>query len=239
MSLTFNTSGANKDDSGTAITTLDVALTGIGSGNAVAAWCKHEGADTTISMATSAGTDSFTMQTKVAHANGDLRGGWGALLGATVTGNVTYRLTLGAARAYVRFLIAVFNVDSGDTLSVEAHNIGSGTTPTNSVASGNISPTGDDLVVLGSFGEYTGSAPTDFTINGAAAGGTVSDANYGRIWYSILTAGFTNGNAAASGYANAAWLCNVMAIKSTAAAGSSPVAKQKIINQSIHRSNYW
>ncbi len=212
--------GGAFDDTGSSVSTLDVAVTGVSSGDSVIAWTKWEGADTTATVSDTGSTDDFTAGTKENHTNGDLNGQFFYLLSATVTGAVTYRLTFSAARPYCRLIIMVFNPDAGDTVSLEAQNIGEGTSTT--PTSGGISPSGTDLVCVGGFGEYTASNPSNNAINSSTTGVVVvSSGTQTEAWYKFLTSGFTNGNASGDSYASDDWICNIICLTAVAAGGAT------------------
>lgn len=226
MAASLRTSGHNAS---TSATTLDVALTGIQAGDLLVAWVKHEGLTTTISVATSTSTDAFSAGTLVHHANGDLHGEFLYLLAATTTGSVTYRLTLGAARGFPSFHVWAFAPDAGETWTFDVQNTAQGSTAgTESIASGAVSTTGTDEVVLGGYSEYSGNQLSAPLINGAAADGSyigynggAGDPNFSASWYKILAATFSSGTASATLTGGSSdFIVNVIALKSSSTAGA-------------------
>lgn len=217
MALAINTSGGN--NAGGSGTTLDVALTGIASGDLIVFWTKWEGADTTCSVADTGGTDNFTTGTKLQHSNGDLNGQWHYFIGATVTGSVTYRMTLSASRTWRKAICFVFTPDGGETVTLADQSTGQGTS-TNPTSS-NITISGTDLVALGAYGEYSGSSDSSWQVNGSTTGVVVHQEGPASAWYKILTSGFT-GNVDVTISASADWLCHAIAFDSASAGGATP-----------------
>lgn len=220
MAMTLVGSATASNNTGSTISSISCSSTiSVNSGDLVVLWVKHEGASTTLT-----GTDSTDTETMSAPAvssiqdgaSGDLHTGFRYKTAATVTGSVTYKMTFGAARAYVELVAYVFRPDGGETVSYLTDNgaSGSSTTPN----SGNISPTITDGVVLGGFGNYTSSSPSAVTINGVSAEGSTT-ATYAMAWYDILTTGFAGGAAAGTGYSSAAWTCGVIAFESAVGGG--------------------
>ena len=215
MALAFvQSNSAMADPEGTPLT---VALTGVGAGNLVVLWIKHEGTSTTVTA--SDGTSSFTSGTSVSHGNGDLHGRWMYLLVGN-SGTRTYTVTLGAQRPYKR--IHVWEFSYTGTLSLDVQNIGSGTSA--APASGTVTTTGTDAVALGGYGEYGSGTLSSPLINGVAAGGSRINSPAGSFagsWYGLLTATFTGGTASATLSGSAEWLCNILVLKASGGATTS------------------
>ena len=195
--------------SNTSDTVTTVNLTGVGAGNLIVLWVKWEG--TTSGGATvSDGTSSLTMGTLSDPGNTAV-GQFAYLLSAN-GGNRTYTVTFPSGYSYPRLRIAEFSYSG--TVSLDAQNIGSGNST--ACASGNIATTGTDEIVLGGYAEYSSNVLSSPLINGAAST-FISGGTYGKMWYSILTATFSSGNASATLNGNSNWVCNIIAFKVTAA----------------------
>jgi hypothetical protein len=98
------------------------------------------------------------------------------------------------------------------TSALDQQNIGAGTGT--AAASAAITTTGTADLVLGEYGDYSGTTLTSPLIGGAAAGGSqkYGDDNT-TIWYKILTDTMTAGTASAT--AGTPWICNVISFKAT------------------------
>jgi len=193
-----------------------VSLTGVGAGNLIVMWIKWEGA-TTGGATVSDGTSSLSMGTLVEHSNNDLQGQFAYLLSAN-SGNKTYTVTFPSGSAYQRIRIAEYSYSG--TISLDVQNTGSGTgvTPT----SGDITTTGTDEIVLGGYGEYTGTTPSAPLVNGVAATFITGGTN-AKMWYRLPTSTFSNGNASLTINISSNWIANVIAFKVT----PSSVSKSK------------
>ncbi len=217
MALAFVQSNSDWSDlgGGTPAASLGVALTGVGAGNLIALWCKHEGAATTYSV--SDGTTTLTNGTIVNHSNNDLHGLWAYLLVGN-SGNKTYTVTFGASRPYVR--VHVWEFSYTGTLSLDTQNTGSGNGA--APASGAITTAGTDEVVFGSYGEYNAGVVTSPLINGAAATGSRINSPLGSLaasWYRLPGATFAGGTASCSITIGDDWLCNVIAFTTNGGGG--------------------
>lgn len=225
MACSFIAATGNTSDAG--VSTLDASgALNVAAGDVLVVWAKHEGANTTFAMAKDAGspanTFTFDAGDEVNHSNGDLNGAMGYLLSAAADASATFRLTLGASRAFTRFVLMQFRPDSGDTVTKDTSNTGQGTslTPT----SGAITTTGTDEIVVGGYGEYDNVTTASETINGVAATEpTGSPQAVTSAWYRLLSATFTGGTAAANIGVSRDWICNVLALKAEAAGGGGVV----------------
>lgn len=195
-------------------TAVDITLT-LTSGSLLVGWAKHEGTTTTETMAKSDATNAFTMDTEINHANGDLHGRIGYLFGHSMSGSTTLRFSVAAARPYKRFLIMEFSYTATPSYDAGNQNQSNGAT----LASGNITTTGTDEVVIGTFGEYFGETTNTEQINGVAATGRV-DATYSSMWYRILTSTFTGGQATANFPIGGAYISAIIGIKAVAGGGT-------------------
>ena len=205
------------------VTTLDTSSSlNVAAGDLLVIWAKHEDATTTFAAAKSTGTptNTFTFDAgdKVDHTNTFLHASFGYLLSAAADATMTVRLTLGASRQYVRIVVMQFRPDAGDTVSKNTSAVGQGTGT--SAASAGFSPSGDDLVVCGGFGEFDAITLSSHQINAVAAT-AVSSGSVTAAWYRILTAGFTNGTASVTASASADWITNGIAFAATGAGGGA------------------
>lgn len=216
MAFAFVNSASNFDSTGTSGTTVDITYTAT-AGNLLVAWCKHEGATGTISVARSGGTETWTAGTLIDHGNGDLHGQFHYLLACAGGSSVTYRMTT-ASRAFRSFLLFEFSYSG--TASLDTQNTGQGTATT--ATSGNITTAGTDEVVLGGYGEYSSNTVTSPQINAVAADGSIilGAGNFTAAWYRVLTATFSGGNASCSIGSSQAFICNIIAIRTGAGGGS-------------------
>lgn len=223
MAWTFIASAENINDASG--TTLDCSSSlNVAAGDLLIAWAKHEGANGTFAMASVSGSpaNAFTFDAadEENHSNTDLNGSFGYLLSAAADATATFRLTLGAARAFRGVIVWQFRPDSGKAVTKVAAAEGQG----NSTApqSGTISPTSADLVVVGGYAQYTNVTLSNRSINSVAAD-AFQDAVASDMssWYRTLTTGFTNGRASVTQDVADDWICNVIAFD---AAGSPTIA---------------
>jgi hypothetical protein len=221
MALAFVQSNAAYGGSGLGdpsnLASVGVALTGVGAGNLIVFWCKHEGATTTYTV--SDGTTTLTNGTIVNHGNGDLHGVWAYLLVAN-SGSKTYTVTFGASRPYVRLHVWEFSYTG--TASLDTQNTGSGSS--SAPASGAITTAATDEVVLGGYGEYSAGTPSSPLVNSVAATGSQLDAPTGALtssWYRLLAATFAGGTASLTLSGSGDWICNVIALQTDAGGGAT------------------
>lgn len=210
MALTFIASAENFADA--AGTTLDCSASlNLQAGDLLVAWCKHEGTNGTFAVASTVGTNTFLFDAadEENHSNGDLNASFGYCLSATTDAAATFRLTT-QSKEFRGLIVWQFRPDNGEvaTKAAAANGQGTGT----SAASGGISPSGDDLVVLGGFAHYDDVTLTNRNINGVAAD-AFQDAVASDLssWYRILTSGFSSGTASVTQDLSIAWICNVIA----------------------------
>jgi hypothetical protein len=210
-------------------TTLDASASlNVAAGDVLVAYGKHEGSTTSISVAKDTGspanTHTFDAGDYISHGNGDMHASFGYLLSASADATATFRMTLGAARAWRRFFVAQFRPDSGDTCTKDAANEGTGSS--SAFNSGNISTTGDDEIVVGAGATYTGDTSANELINGVSAteptGSPIGAGSAGLfLFYRILSATFTNGAATADSLNE--WIGSIIAIKATAGGSDTPI----------------
>lgn len=218
MAATFIAAVGNNSASAS---TLDASASlNVAAGDLLVAWVKHEGTATTNAIAKDSGTptNAFTFDAgdEIEHTNGDLNGWFGYKLSAEADSSFTPRLTLGASRGYVAFIVLQFRPDSGETFTKDASNTNEGANST--VASGTITTTGTDEVVIGAYGPYTSTTTEGEQIGGSAATEpTGSPQDNASVWYRILTATMTNGEATSSNGPAAAWVSAIISFKSETA----------------------
>lgn len=220
-------------------TTLDTSTSlNLATGDCVAVSCKHEGtADGTSSVAEDGGGNACTKGTVVNHANGDLNGFFAYNLNCTADAAAVFRLTT-ASRAFRAIIVYQFRPDAGDVVTLDAQNTGQGTSTT--PASGTITTTGTDEIAFGMYCQYANITLSSRQINGVAAD-AFEDASTSdfSVWYRILTATFSGGNASASQTPTDAWICNTIAFKSEAAAETVlPPRPTLILNAVRHAANW-
>jgi len=228
MAFTFIASTAGADGGGGAVTSTDAAgALNVATADVLVAWCKHEGTNTTFAFADTGGGNTFTFDAgdETNHSNGDLNSSFGYVLAATADASFTGRMTVGAARPYHSFCLFQFRPDAGETIAKDGSNTGQGTSA--SLATGSIATSGDDVIILGGYGEYTGTLSTAHQLNGVNATAVVqtsvvAGANNAAAWYRILTATAAAATATCT-VGSSAWTGGVIAIKSTAAGGGGSV----------------
>lgn len=195
-------------------TTVAVSLTGVTAGNLIVCFIKGEGGS--VSITVSDGTSTLADGTRTDSTSGGAQ--FSYLLSAN-GGNRTYTATFGAAQTFRRIFVIEFSYTGGSTGSLDAQNTGSGTST--APASGTITTTGTDEVVLGFYVDFSGQLSTSEQINGVAADFVLDNPAVANdaMWYRILSATFSGGTASATIAVSGEWICNVIAIKATAAGG--------------------
>jgi hypothetical protein len=185
-----------------------VQLTGVNAGSLLVAYVKWEGTSaSTVNV--SDGTSTFTGDTLNNGAGNDLNGRFYYLLSSGASGTVTYTATWSAGRPFRKLIVYEYSY-SGGTVSFDGSN--RATASSGTLNSGNITTTGTEEIVFGSYGEYDANNTTTERINGVAADQVVR-ASYAAMWSKGFTAPFT-GAATASGN-SATWIGNVIAFKRT------------------------
>lgn len=208
----------------TNVSTCTAQLTSVASGELIAVWVQHEGADTTITVctdgATCAGGNALTAGTENAHTNSDLYGTWYYFLSSTQTGTVTYTMTLAATRPGIRMIAKRYSYTGTASLDVEKAGINTSAT---SHTSGNFTTTGTDELMLADYTDYSGEALTanSWDIGGVDADGTETLGN-NRTWWRIVSA--TQSAIAATGATalGATSLLTVITFKASGAGGGPP-----------------
>lgn len=192
---TFGAGNGAIDDTNDA--TMAVTLTGVTAGDLIVGVAKWEGTNVATLNSVSDGTTSMTLDAlgTLNHANNDLNSRMFYLLSSVASGSLTYTMTLSASRPFKQLAVARFTYTG--TASRNAANQTTVTAPGApwTVVSGNISPSGTELVVCGFWGNYFTNTPSNHLINGVAEDGIFGTANGTQGWYRLLSTGFTNGQA--------------------------------------------
>lgn len=195
-----------------------VQLLGCANGSLVVAWLKSEN-NAVVTSVSNTGGETVNLLTNNSHSNNDLDGMFVWFV-STSAGDKVLTPSFSTSATFTRFRIAEFGTTGTPTVAAED----ASAEGTGDCLSGLITISGSDLLVLGANGEYTGVDPTSPLINGAAAT-FVTDGStpgsYSRMWYKILTSGFTNGAAGATS-PSLEWICSVVAFTTAAAASSLP-----------------
>jgi hypothetical protein len=213
MALTYRTESGT-EESGSS-TTVAVTQTSVVAGSLKIAWVKHEGGTGSITL--SDGTSAFTGDTYQGHSNTDLGGQFFYLLSSVASGSVTYTATFNSARTFRS--IMVWEYTYSGTASFDTSNRAQSSSSA-AVASGNITTTGTDEVVIGSYGEYSARTISSAQINGVAADHThqFTTINFTASWDRVVSSTFT-GEATGTITGAEAWLGHIIAIKVTAGGG--------------------
>ena len=134
----------------------------------------------------------------------------------------TFRMTLGTARAYRSITVLQFRPDAGETVTFDA-GPSSASAVSSAVQSGNISTAGNDEVVVAFEKQYSSTTESDWLIGDVAADGTVENQSWAWGWYKLFTTPQTDIHGQLTLGATPAWVCDIIAIKSEAAAGGGAV----------------
>lgn len=217
MAFTFVQSNSNSSG-GSPVASLGVTLTGVGAGNLICIWVKHEG--TPVGISVSDGTTTLTAGTKTDHGNGDLSGQFHYLLSAN-SGDKTYTVTFAGSvsRTFISLIVFEYS-DSGSTFSLDGENgsSGNGTVMT----SNNFTTTATDGVAFGGYGEYSAANLSTTTINGVAADATIqlSGNTFSGAWRKTFTSGFTGAAAGAIDNTHD-WVVRGIGFKATVGGGGT------------------
>lgn len=178
---------------------------------------------TTAGKSGSLGTNGATFPAagRLEHANGDFNYVMGYTLSCTADATFTPSFVLGSNRPFRTLICLQFRPDSGDTVTFETALVGSGTS-SGTLSSGNISPSGTDLVAVGGYGHYTSTTPDTMVINGVAGtepAASPQPAQGSRAWYRAGISGWTNGAASLNNGVSIDWLVGIIVLKAEAAGG--------------------
>lgn len=173
----------------------------------------------TVTIDQSDGTDTFTPGNLAVNSN-DIGGGSAWLLNASADGTFTPRMTVSASSRRLDFIVIQVRPDASETQSLDFDETPQ-TGSSNSLASSNANTSGTDEIVFGIGSSAGGSGFSNSEIDSTAA--TLEEGGaYIAVWYRILTATFTAGNATITA-GNDLWICNIIGFKSVAAVGGVDV----------------
>lgn len=204
-----------------AVATLDIEVGDL----LVATGRYYAPGETTINFAEDGGNNSFTMIGLL--SNGLRRMDTGYVIVSQANDAATIRMTLSVGEQYRSFVVMQFRPDSGDTVSYEA-GPGDATDTGTALATGQISTTGtDELVVVCC--QEGGGALSNLEVGGGAAdgsqGGDALATAYSAEWYEIFTSAQTDIIGEATIGSSQGWCARILAFKSTAPSGGSIVPK--------------
>ena len=208
--------------------TLNLAI-----GDVLCIYVGWGGATTTVAVATDAAADDFTMQTvnQYSTRNG---GCIGNVVVGTADATANIRVTLGAERGTLSFVVYQFRPDAGDEVTLVAGpgsaNAGSGNAP----QSANISPDGTDLLCYAGAYNAAGVQQTSEQIGDEAADGSL-DSNRLTGWYTIYDSSQTDIHAQCTFGDNDSWTCDIIALESAAGGGPTPTYSGRGIGRGIAR----
>jgi len=180
----------------------------------------------TPSVADSGGGGENQMTMLATSSNSGSNGAFGYKISAIANAASTLRFTLTDAATNRYFAVYQFRPDGTDTVSTEggpSSGTGAGTAQT----SGNISPNGDDIVVIGGVDGDPFRGYLTATIGDAAVGGSIYVGAAGikslAISYKLYLASQVNIHADFTTNFNQTWVCDICAFKSVAAAGGTKI----------------
>lgn len=175
------------------------------------------GATATATAATTVPDNSFTMCATTCNASrSNLTMGY--VIVDTHQAAATIRSTLSAAREKHSFVVMQYRPDAGDTVTLVAGpSPGTGTNGT--PISGNISPSGSDLLVIGGHNNSSGLQGANEQIGDVAADGTLGHNAAMDEWYTLYTSDQTNIHAQCTFGDTDNWVCDIIAFESAAEAG--------------------
>lgn len=201
----------------------------IQAGDLLIAWCRYNGGSIPVfTVQKTSGSPANTLQFDAADqengGGGQLSGAFGYVLAAAADATCTLRCTATGNPDRLAFIALQFRPDGGETVSRDTGNNGQGTS--NIPASGNITTTGTDEVVLGGYGDFGNfNTSTEIIDAVAATEPAASPQDFTSVWYRILTATFTNGQAAAQVASAVDWVCGIIAFKSVTVGGGAPPSR--------------
>lgn len=204
-------------------TSLAATYLNIAAGDILVAWACWEDGDAGTVTVGDGGDNSLTGQT--ASNYGGNYGQFFVKSGCAANASATITFANSTSRPYRIIYVYQFRPDTGETVSIAAGPSASSGTGT-SLSSGQISPTGSDLMVIGACKIYKGQT----WWSGRLIAGADPDAfnvvgNLTSVWYKAFAESQSNITAAITGSVSAAWICDILAIKSETPGGASPVPK--------------
>ena len=205
--------GSNSGDTNT--------ITGVScnDGDLLVCFCGWE-ADTTVSVS-DGGSNDFTMEAVT--DEGTSYATMGYVLDASSVTNQTFTMTLGSNGTWRVFGLMVFRPDADETVTHDGYNAatGSGT----AIQSGDVDPTGTDIVAAGFGYHYTSLIATDHQLYEVGDDGYVDPDIYSTMAYKLFTADQSSGHFQCTAIAGNNWVSGIIAFKSEAAGGATEVTK--------------
>lgn len=192
-----------------------VSLTGVGAGNLIIFYIKHEGTTASGDITVSDGTSNFTGGTYVFHGSGDLGGQMWYLLSAN-SGNKTYTATFGTSKSFYSCDVMEYSYSGTASFDTQNTNSGNGTTPT----TGNITTTGSTILVACAHGNYNGQTSNTELVGGSSALQTVRQGSNGSSLWTKTGSLSAQGGQCTIGTTN--WLGHIMSFNETAGGGPPP-----------------
>lgn len=180
----------------------------------------NDGSDRTLTNTTTVGQGA---------PNAIMRYSW-LIAPANGTSAFTYAST---SREFRRIQVLQFRASAGATISLDpaTSNPASAGASSTSVASGAITTTGTDTVVIGAIRQYGSSTYSSKSIGGSAATTpTEFTDNQTTAFYRILTSGMSSGTATATLGASRIWVSEVMGFKAVAADTTAPLRLRFLID---------
>lgn len=168
----------------------------------------------TVAVATTAPADSFDMLATAEYSGRDYQAiGW--VIVGTDNPAATIRATLGTSReAWIN--VMQFRPGVGEDISLEAGPSAASAGSGSSAQSGNISPEGDSLLLIGAAHNASGVTFASEQIGDIAADGYIRVYRSG-LWYRIVTSSQTEIHAQATFGDNDSWVCDTIALLATSA----------------------
>ena len=198
-------------------TTIALAITGVASGSLLVVAAKYEAA-TGVSFTCADGTHTYIEGTLVEHSGGGLASRMFYVLAATA-GDYTVTVTFGSAKAYRAMIIEEYSY-TGGTISFDTEPT-SGNGTSTALATGNMTTTGTDELVVAGYGLTNGTTSAHL-VNSAAADGAYQSAYQIGTFNRAVAATFT-GNASCTLDGSNSWCISALAFKIT----SGPFLRSK------------
>lgn len=161
--------------------------------------------------------ESFTMLTQTEATGGFCTHTLGYLKATVANAATLVTGTLTAARDKRVINVYQFRPDAGETVTLAAGPSAAVGTTT-AIQSGNISPSGSDLLTIGGTYDRDDDELSSPQIADTAATASLLH-NFGMIWYLCFTSGQTNIHAQCTSSYVDSWVCDIMAFESAAGAG--------------------
>ena len=205
----------------------------VAAGDLLVGYVRYDVGTTPVITMSDGGSNVFTIDGPT--EQGGLVGGcFGWKINAAASASCVITALFSQDASYFRFYVLQFR-PTADTESLEpaAGNPVWGNGQSTAALTGNMSPSGSDLVCIGAVSCYGQDVFSAEQINDTVDDATQSSIAYAETFYSILGEGFTDGHAQATLGSSDHWVCGLISFKSVSAGGVSVPAIEHSVGRGV------